>query len=100
MGLMTKVNREKSTIKFKNITYIGICISIEREERDWHLAGDFLCAALALGVGLLGDPLAALVGVGERMPWLLVEEVVGPGGAGFGLEINLAALVGEPLAQP
>ena len=65
-----------------------------------NLAGDFIGAALALGVGLLGDPLAALVGVGERVPWLLVEEVVGPCRARFGLEIHLAALVREPLAQP
>ncbi|POO03294.1 hypothetical protein TorRG33x02_013550, partial [Trema orientale] len=68
------------------------------------LASDLFGAALAIGVGLFGDPLAALVGVGKRVPWLLVEVGVAPGGAGLGLVINLSAsftcLRRESLAQP
>lgn len=67
-----------------------------------NLAGDFFRPALALCMELLGDPLATLVRVRERVPRLLVEVGVAPGGAGLGLVIDLTAviLVGEPLAQP
>ena len=68
------------------------------------LAGDLLRAVLAVGVGLLGDPLAALVGVGEQVPRLLVEVRVAPGGPRLRLAVDLAgagdALVGVLLAQP
>ena len=63
-----------------------------------YLAKNLFGAALAIGVGLFGDPLAALVGVRKRVPWLLVEIGVAPGGAGFGLVVNLS--VRDSLAQP
>lgn len=64
------------------------------------LTSDLLGASLFLGVGLLGDPLAALVRVGKRVPWLLVEIRMAPSSAGFGLVVYLSTLIGEPLAQP
>lgn len=75
----------------------------DEEIEGWTcLARHLLGAALAVGVCLFGDPLAALVGIRERMPWLLVEIGMAPSGAGFCLIIDLAvlSLIGKPLAQP
>jgi len=68
------------------------------ESKKTYLARNLFGAALAIGVGLFGDPLAALVGIRERMPWLLVEIGVAPGSAGFGLVVNFS--VCDSLAQP
>jgi len=71
------------------------------------LSGDFFGSSFSLRVGLLGNQLAALIGVGEGVPWLLIEVVVALGGAGLGLVVHLSRadgssshLVREPLAQP
>lgn len=53
-----------------------------------YLAGHFFGSAIVLGMSLLGDPFAALIGIRKRMPWLLVQERVAPSGTGFGLVIN------------
>ena len=39
------------------------------ELKKTYLARNLLCAALAIGMSLFGDPLVALVGIRERMPW-------------------------------
>lgn len=71
----------------------------ERKEDSAHLARNLLGAALPLRVGLLSDPLAALVGVGERVPRLLVEEGVRPRRPRLRLVVDFAAFVRRLLAR-
>lgn len=68
------------------------------KEDSGHLARNLLGAVLPLRVGLLGDPLAALVGVGERVPWLLVEERVRPRRPRLRLVVDFAAFIRRLLA--
>jgi hypothetical protein len=43
-----------------------------------ELARDLLLASRAVRIHLLGNPFAALVGVRQRVPWLLVQERMAP----------------------
>lgn len=65
-----------------------------------YLPGDLLGAARSVGVGLLGDPLAALVGVGEGVPRLLVEVGVAPCRARLRLVVHLYPALRWLLPQP
>lgn len=82
---------------------IGELGNWKKGKKGTCLTSDLFGAALAIGVGLFGDPLAALVGVRERVPWLLVEVRVAPCGTRFLLVVNLCSttlVVRESLAQP
>lgn len=85
---------------YVNVMCCSICGGRRREGTVTCLSGDLLGPAVALGVGLLGDPLAALVWVGEWVPGLLVEIGMAPRRPGLGLVIDLFPLVWKPLAQP
>lgn len=66
---MSQLPKARKYEKLQNC--IDLVLSVDLNQRE-NLAGDFNCATIALGVGLFGDPLAALVRVRERVPWLLV----------------------------
>jgi hypothetical protein len=53
-----------------------------------YLASHLFRSSIVLGMSLLGDPFAALIGIRKRMPWLLIQERVAPSGTGFGLVID------------
>ena len=99
----TVKERRKIKTLSKNHTHDHRIVKNNEDIERWTcLARHLLGAALAVGVCLFGDPLAALVGIRERMPWLLVEIGMAPSGAGFCLIIDLAVftLIGKSLAQP